>query len=311
MPRTLVGFVLATSLWHQLALIALSIVVFLLGTAPLELQRRIVNDAVKNGAIDAILPLALAYAGLALLEGVIKLGLNIYRSWVGECAVRTLRQSVLALHAGEPAMPEADGVEISMVLSEAEPIGSFIGISASEPVLQGGLLLSVFGYMVFLQPMMAMFAFVIFAPQFVFVPLMQRAINRRVRSRITSLRAVSVGMIGGSHDSSGEAAQAGRIEEVFTLNMRIFQIKFTMNFLMNITHHFGTATALAVGGWLAIGGHLEVGTVVAFVSGLAKLNDPWGDLVNWFREMTVIAVKYRLIADTMDVIITPGAVMDP
>jgi hypothetical protein len=33
------------------------------------------------------------------------------------------------------------------------------------------------------------------------------------------------------------------------------------------------------------------------VGGLGKLNDPWGDLVNWARELSVVGVKYRLFAD--------------
>ena len=46
-----------------------------------------------------------------------------------------------------------------MTLSEAEPIGAFVGSSVSEPLLQGGILISVFAYMVYLQPMMALVAF--------------------------------------------------------------------------------------------------------------------------------------------------------
>ena len=49
----------------------------------------------------------------------------------------------------------------------------------------------------------------------------------------------------------------------------------------------------------AVQGRIEVGTVVAFVSGLAKVNDPWGDIVNWFREMTIVGVRYRLVVDGM------------
>ena len=45
---------------------------------------------------------------------------------------------------------------------------------------------------------------------------------------------------------------------------------------------------------------VEVGTVVAFISGLSKVNDPWGDLVNYMREATVSQVKYRLIASTIE-----------
>jgi len=54
-----------------------------------------------------------------------------------------------------------------------------------------------------------------------------------------------------------------------------------------------------VGGYYAVKGEIDVGTVVAFVSGLARVNDPWGDLVNWFREMTAARVRYRLMADAM------------
>jgi len=60
------------------------------------------------------------------------------------------------------------------------------------------------------------------------------------------------------------------------------------------------ATRGSLGGWLAVAGRIEVGTVVAVVSGLGKLNDPWGDLVNWAREWSVDSVKYRLFADAVN-----------
>ncbi|HEY2540147.1 MAG TPA: hypothetical protein VGI28_11760 [Stellaceae bacterium] len=30
------------------------------------------------------------------------------------------------------------------------------------------------------------------------------------------------------------------------------------------------------------------------------MNDPWGDLVNYFRDINVTQVKYRLLADAVD-----------
>jgi hypothetical protein len=70
-----------------------------------------------------------------------------------------------------------------------------------------------------------------------------------------------------------------------------------MNLLMNAMHHFAVAAALGVGGWFATTGRMDVGTVVAIVSGLGKLKDPWDDIVNWSRELSVVSVKYRLFAD--------------
>ena len=282
----------------------MSIAVFVLSAIPLELQRRIVNDAISTGAVRTIIWLAVAYVSVAAAEGGIKLALNIYRGWVSESAVRHLRRTIsaqiddasTALHTAE-----AEGIEISMILTEVEPVGGFIAISLSEPLLQGGVLASVLGYMIYLQPQLALLCVIVLTPQLIFVPFMQQAINRRAWSRIKTLREVGGGIINfGTGGSRFGALQNHRIDRIFTLNMGIYKLKFSMNFLMNLMYHLGVAAVLGIGGWFAVSGRTDVGTVVAFISGLAKINDPWGDVVNWFREMTVSGVKYRLISDASD-----------
>src|SRR4029079_11982287 len=138
------------------------------------------------GDVKHVLMLAVIYAGIVLSEGLIKLLMNIYRGWVGEKAVRVLR---LAASTLVDSMAERDnagiqGVEISLILPEPEPIGGFVGVVVSELVVQAGTLLSAFAYMFFMQPVLALTCLLIFLPQLVFVPLMQAAINRRVQSRI-------------------------------------------------------------------------------------------------------------------------------
>jgi hypothetical protein len=43
-----------------------------------------------------------------------------------------------------------------------------------------------------------------------------------------------------------------------------------------------------------------VGGIVAFISGIGRLNDPWGDLVNYFRDLSLTQVNYRLVADRVN-----------
>ena len=81
--------------------------------------------------------------------------------------------------------------------------------------------------------------------------------------------------------------------------MGIYKLKYGMNLGMNLMYAFAVAVALGVGGWFAITGRIDVGTVVAVVSGLGKLKDPWGDLVSWGRELSVDSVKYRLFVDAV------------
>ena len=239
MPDNIFRYVLETSGWHQLWLVVLTVAVFLLEIVPLELQRRIVNDLTKHRNFSLIIVLCAVYAGTVLLQGGIKLVLNIYRSWVGERAIRDLRRRVHVLISSSSAAasgPEAEGIQASMIVAEVESIGGFVGGSISEPLLQGGILLSVLAYMIHVEVWMAATAFGLFVPQLVFVPLMQGAMNRRTRSRVQIIRQLSVSVVEGINgDAAHDRTDDERIQHVFELNMGIFRLKFSMNFLMNLS----------------------------------------------------------------------------
>jgi ABC-type bacteriocin/lantibiotic exporter with double-glycine peptidase domain len=301
MPRTIIAYALQRTGLHQAGLAILSVAVFLLSAAPLELQRRIVNTIVDHGTLDTVLWLAAGYAGVALAEQSLKLALNIYRAWVSESTVRTLRTTAGGTaEAAGPAGTADTGVEVAVILEEVEPIGGFTGISVSEPLLQSGILVSVISYMLYLDATMTLIALAFFLPQMVFVPLLQGAINRRARRRILTKRGLSGDVVSAALAEGGWRGVAEPIGRVFTLNMGIYRLKYTMNLLMNLMHHSAVAVALGLGGWFALQGRIEVGTVVAIVGGMGKLNDPWGDLVNWGREFSVVEVKYRLFVDAVD-----------
>jgi ABC-type multidrug transport system fused ATPase/permease subunit len=278
LPRTVLRYVLQTSAGHQLLLLALTVAVFLLEVVPLELQRRIVNDLVKHRGYSLVIALCALYAGVVAIQGATKLALNIYRGWVGERAKRDLRRRVHTVVEGPPASSpaaEAQGIAISMIVAEVEPVGGFVGESVSEPLLQAGIMASILAYLTHIDRWMAIAAVAIFVPQIVFVPLLQSAVNRRTGARIRVLRELGIAMI----DRGDGGDDERRIEQAFALDMGIFKLKFTMNFLMNICNHLQVISALLVGGWWVYSRQLEIGGVVAFISGIARLNDPWGDLV--------------------------------
>ena len=88
-----------------------------------------------------------------------------------------------------------------------------------------------------------------------------------------------------------------RIDRVFRLNMGIFKLKFSRNFLMNLSTQLQIIGALAVGVWAVLHDQLEIGGVVAFISGIGRITDPWGDLVNYFRDANINQVKFGLLRD--------------
>jgi ABC-type multidrug transport system fused ATPase/permease subunit len=301
LPGNMFGYVLATSGAHQLLLLVLTVCVFLLEVVPLELQRRIADDLVKNRPFRWVVALCAVYAGVVLVQGGTKLVLNVYRGWVGERALRDLRHrihTVIEAPATTSPAAEAQGIAVSMIVAEVEPIGGFVGESVSEPLLQGGILASVLAYLIHIDPWMALGAFALFVPQFLFVPLMQAAVNWRAGSRIRILRQLGIDVI--DQNNGHFRADDQRIDRVFALDMGIFKLKFTMNFLMNLCTHLQIVSALLIGGWWVYTDHLEIGGVVAFISGISRLNDPWGDLVNYFRDVTVTQVKYRLLVNAVN-----------
>ncbi len=303
-PGHIYRYVLETGGWHQLCLVGLTVAVFLLEVVPLELQRRVVDDLVKHRDFWWIIELGAVYAGTVLVQGGIKLVLNIYRAWVGERATRDLRRRVHVLVSSSSAASstvEAEGVQASMIVAEVEAIGGFVGESVSEPLLQGGILFSVLAYMIHLDRWMAATAFLLFVPQLVFVPLMQRAMNRRTRVRVRLIRRLSISIVEGiSGDAAGDRADDQRIQRVFELNMGIYRFKFSMNFLMNLSTQLQIIGALLAGGWAVYAGRLEIGGVVAFISGIGRITDPWGDLVNYFRAANIAQVRYVLVRDAIN-----------
>jgi hypothetical protein len=219
--------------WYQIPLLVLTVAVSLIEVVPLELQTRIVNDAVKHRAFHLIIVLCAVYAGVALAHGLPKLLLNVYRGWVAEYVTRDLRKRVRELEVGSDPNPmsEERGIEISMIVAESEPIGLFVAGALSEPLLQGGILATVLPYMIHIDLWMTLIAAAIFVPQFIFVPLMQSAINRRTKAGISILRILSASLTDPEQamEDSLEKDEA-RIVKLFGLSMGAFKLKYAMNF---------------------------------------------------------------------------------
>lgn len=306
MVKDLYRYIWKVSARDQVLLSLLAVMLFLIELVPLELQRRIVNGAVEGRGFELVGLLCLVYVAVALAHGGLKLVMNVYRGSVSEAANKRLRlqmnPSATAASASAAAQGE-EGVKISMIVSEVESVGGFVGSSFSEPLLNAGMLLSIFGYMVFTQPWMALVAFLVFCPQLLFIPFLQEAINRRTKRRIETMRALSVDIVNEAAERAGVRTHQTfrqRIASVYRLNMQIFVRKYGMNFLMNLLHQVGIIGILAVGGWLVLQGKTEVGTIVAFISGLSRMNDPWNDLVDFFRNLTNTGLKFRMITAELE-----------
>lgn len=235
---------------------------------------------------------------ILLAFGLAKLAMNVYRAWLGECATRDLRLVVTRRLEGLSAEDSSlsSGTGLAMVLTEADDIGAFVGSSLSLPIVEIGFLASVFIYLAVLDIKMMFVSILILTPQFVFVPLMQRAINRRVAQRTRVLRHFGDEILSPSKAESS----VRRLDEVFSINLGIFEIKFSLNFLMNLTYSLGNLLVLGIGCVLVVQGQTEIATVVTFLSATGRIVDPWNDVVDWARNLALNTVKYGLVTRALD-----------
>src|SRR5262245_38614985 len=91
MSPSLYGYVCKVSGREQVRLGLLTLVVFPLSLAPLELQRRIVNYAVAHSAIELLLTLGGLYFAVLLLQAGLKFLRDVYVHRIAEGVTRLLR----------------------------------------------------------------------------------------------------------------------------------------------------------------------------------------------------------------------------
>src|SRR6185295_13549065 len=84
LPASIFGYIWRIDARNQVLLALLTIVVFLLSMAPLEFQRRIINNGLGGSDLSLLILLCAGYAAAALTMGGLKLGLNVFRSYASE-----------------------------------------------------------------------------------------------------------------------------------------------------------------------------------------------------------------------------------
>ena len=294
MQPSLYRYVWRVSAPQQIRLCLLTAVLAPLAMAPLELQRRLVNEAIGSADVDLLLTLGGLYLAVIVVHGGLKYVRNLYQGRVAEGVVRVLRLR-LAREAEEEE--RGAGTLVSMAAAEAEHLGGFVAESLAGPLLHLGTFLAVLGYMLWIEPAIAALALVLFVPTVTLVPLLQNRINRYVAERTRLMRELGDEMTG--EETEGDDAYNQRIESIYATRLRIYALKFLLKAINNGLGHIGPLGILLFGGWLVIQGETELGTIVAFISGFERLLNPSRDLVNLYREFSRMRVQYGLFIERM------------
>lgn len=266
--------------------------------APIELQRRVIDDAVGANSLDLLITLIVIYAVVVLAQQIVKFVYNVLRGRIAEHLCRTIRDRLI-----EAPMEEDidDGTVVSMLTGEVEPVGGFGGDAYAQIVTEGGVLITIFAYMLYTEFWLAVIALVAFLPQALATPLVQDRINAQSSKRIAEIRSIGSDVLdakGGDTESEKRALK--RTGTIFDIRMLIFRLKFGLKALLNLLDHMADLAVLGAGGYMVIQGETQVGVVVAFLSGLSQLRSPWRTLVSYFRVSSDAQLRFKLLRERID-----------
>ena len=311
--RSLFSWVLPGNGALQAALVLLISVTVFARVIPLEMQKRIVNEAIKLRKMDLLLIYCGIYLVSVLLASGLKYLITILQTRISENVLANMRKDLFAhiltlpLNFYRKAQP---GMVVSALVTELTSAGSFVGLAISAPVINILTLLAFAAYLIYLNPILAIISLALYPIILIIIPFLQRGANKANKQRVDSTRTISslIGeAISGIHEIQGngtfrmENRRFGNLVDKM-LKIRIIWtlykqgVKVTNNFFVSL----GPFVIFILGGYLAMQGQLELGAMVAFLSAQEKLYDPWKELIEFYQVYMDAAVSYKRTMEYFD-----------
>jgi ABC-type bacteriocin/lantibiotic exporter with double-glycine peptidase domain len=287
----------------QVSVVALGFGLPALTVIPLDIQKRLVDDAIPAGDSQLILHLAVAFVAATAASAVLKFVIYYLRGLIEARVTRFLRVRALDAHRRRsPAAARAAlGPVSSVVVEESFPIGGFAAEAINTPLIEGVSLLTVAGFMLWADPWLAAVGLGAFVLQAVVVPIVQHRINLMSRRRVQAERRANADVIGATEGEAGlhlfDALREIRLAYGLRLRMNVY--KAALKGFLKLSDNLAIIVVLAVGGLMVIEGETTLGTIVAFLGGLRRVREPWDTLIAFYRDFADVQIKYDLILGAM------------
>jgi ABC-type multidrug transport system fused ATPase/permease subunit len=315
-PRAtgLYRYVAARSLGQQLRLTGLVALATVVALIPIEMQKRLVNEAIGRGDLAALAHYGLLFVLGALGATGLKFAINLYEAIIAEGVLRDFRallyERIVALPVSQlRRTPPAQLV--SIVLAEAEELGGFFGQAFSVPLVSGCMLIALTAYLASLNPW-TLGLLTLHPIEIWVIPRLQGRVNRLSRSRVALGRHLAAhleravrrlrraGMVPGN-PPTGLPRFRQRLNRIFAVRVRAAVFKYTIKWIGNGVAKLGPFLLFMGGGWLIIAhpGAFDLGRFVAALAAYDRLNEPWQELLDYYSAKEIATTRYAQILETV------------
>jgi len=311
--RSLASWIFDGNVKLQIMLVVIILLTVAIRVVPLEMQKRIVNEAINLRKIDLLGIYCSIYLVAVVLASGLKLIINIIQTKISQKATAEMRKQLYHHILNMPLSffrNTQPGTVVNSLINELTIPGNFVGMAVAVPLTNIVTLIAFFIYLVILNPVLAVISFTIYPAMLYFIPLLQKYVNRANIKRVNTSRKLSskiVESISGIHEVQANGAfeiENNKFDSIVEAlrNIRIkwsiykFAIKVTSNLFINM----GPFLIFLVGGYLAINGQLGLGALVAFLSAQEKLYDPWKELIEFYQVYQDGSVNYNKTMNYFD-----------
>ena len=320
--KSLASWIFTGNYKLKLLLLLAAITTVLIRIIPLEMQKRIVNQAISLKAFNLLLIYCGLYLASVLCASALKYLISYLQTIIGQQALTDMRKELyrhvlrLPLSFFRKTQP---GMVVQSFVSELSTAGDFVGMAVAVPLVSVLSLIAFTVYLLWLNPILAAVSFAIYPFALFVLPALQRRANQENKKRVDISREFSGKLaetISGIHEIQGNAAYSIETGKFDALADSLQKIRITWNLYrqaLKVSSNFFTSFSpfiiFILGGYLAIKGQLQLGALVAFLSAQEKLFDPWRELLDMYQAYQEAFVSYRRTMEYFDM--TPEFEIDP
>ncbi|ABK19697.1 ABC transporter ATP-binding protein/permease [Syntrophobacter fumaroxidans] len=320
--RPLSYWVKTSNMKLQVLLLGLILITVAARVFPLEMQKKIVNQAIGARKVDLLFLYCGLYLAAVLLASGLKYVTTVLQTHIGQEALNRIRKGLyehiltLPLSFFQKSSP---GMVVSSLVTEVANAGEFVGAAISTPAINLLTLLAFGAYMFYLNPLLAVLSLATYPIVIYLVPKLQQRSNKANKQRVDITRKISSKVdeaISGIHEIHGNDSfrienrkYGALVDQLFRVRVIWILYKNGVKVLNNLFQNLGPFILFLVGGYLAIQGRFDLGALVAFLSAYEKLYDPWKELMEFYQVYQDASVSYERIMEYFDV--APEHLLEP
>ena len=179
--RPLTSWIFDGNIGLQSALVVIILFTVAVRVVPLEMQKRIVNEAINLRKIDLLITYCGIYLAAVVSASGLKMVINILQTRISERATASMREGLYHHIINMPLgffRNTQPGTVVNSLINELTIPGNFVGMAVAAPLTNLVTLLAFFGYLLFLNPILAIISFSIYPVMLYVIPLLQKRVNR-------------------------------------------------------------------------------------------------------------------------------------